>query len=310
MPFDPAALAWMRAHHASIPTAALAGSGGSPSRRRRRLVGDGTLRRVVDGAYLFEGVAETELARCAALCTSRPQLVVAGPTAARIWALRRTPADGLVHVIAPPRSNPCGAEWVRPYRTAMPVDEDIVRRRDGIRVTSPPRTVVDMARHVDEAALLSMIEQVIERGVTPTTLHRVAVRLEARGRPWVRRFLGLLEARTPGAPAESEWERRVHVELLRRDVSGLVRQHQVQLPGHGRVRFDLAIPSVLWALEVDVHPEHRTLDGTAQDNRRDAAAVAAGWVVTRVAERQLTNELGSTMDSVVAAIDRRRAAMR
>ena len=43
--------------------------------------------RVVDGAYAFGGVDADELARCAALCGSRPHLVVAGPTAGRLWGL-------------------------------------------------------------------------------------------------------------------------------------------------------------------------------------------------------------------------------
>lgn len=184
-------------------------------------------------------------------------------------------------------------------------------RADGIRLTSPPRTVVDMTRYVSADDLASIIEQVLERGMaTERSLQRVAERLGAPGRPWVRRFLAALAARGGGAPAESEWERRVHAELQRRGVGGLVRQHAVAVPGYGRVRFDLAIPDLRWALEVDVHPEHRSLEGASRDNRRDAAAEAAGWVVRRVAELQLTNALTQTMDDVVAALERRRSALR
>src|SRR5687768_9726390 len=109
--FDPRVLAWLRAHHATISTDAMraARDGDAPlsQRQRRRRVGDGSLRRLVDGAYLFTGGLEDEVARSAALCTSRPALVLCGPTAARLWELRRAPRDGLVHVIAPPHSNPC-----------------------------------------------------------------------------------------------------------------------------------------------------------------------------------------------------------
>jgi very-short-patch-repair endonuclease len=138
------------------------------------------------------------------------------------------------------------------------------------------------------------------------TLARTALRLQARGRPWVRRFLAVLGARAPGAPAESEWERRVFDALAGRGVAGLERQWHVDLPGYGPARFDIALPVAWWALEIDVHPEHRTVDGAARDNRRDAAAVAVGWAVRRVAEAHLTEEFEATIDSVVAAIAGRR----
>jgi very-short-patch-repair endonuclease len=302
MSVDRAALDWFRDHHATVSnTADLL-----TVDERRRLVTTGVLTRVVRGAYALAGFEEDELTRCAALCAGRSGLVVAGPTAARLWNLRRAPSDGLVQVISPPRSNPCSAPWVRPYRTPTLPDFDIVARPDGIRLTSPPRTVVDMARHLGESDLASMIEDVLARGMCiEATLARTAHRLEARGRPWVRRFLAVLGARAPGAPAESEWERRVFDALVGRGVAGLERQWPVQLPGYGPARFDIAVPVAWWALEIDVHPEHRTVDGAARDNRRDDAAEAAGWAVRRLAEAQLTQEFGATIDSVIAAIARR-----
>ena len=207
-------------------------------------------------------------------------------------------------MIGPPMSNPCRSPWVRTYRTAAPVAEDVVCRPDGIRVTSPPRTVVDMTRYVSEPDLVAMIEHVLEqRMCTESTLRRVADRLDRPGRPWVRRFLGVLVARADDAPAESEWERTVHDRLRRHGVDGLVRQYWVDLPGHGPARFDLAVPAIRWALEVDVHPEHRSLEGAASDNRRDAAADAAGWMVRRVAELQLT----SALDATITPTSRRRS---
>ena len=138
------------------------------------------------------------------------------------------------------------------------------------------------------------------------TLQRVAERLGTPGRPWVRRFLRVLAARTPGAPAESEWERRVFDELTGAGCAGLVRQLEVRLPGYGRARFDMAIPELRWALEIDVHPEHRTPEGTARDNQRDDAADAIGWFVRRVSEVQLVDHFGPTIDAVIASIARRR----
>ena len=310
MSLDRRSLVWLREHHATITTTELE-AGGINRDARRRLVASGVLKRVVDGGYRFTGVDDDEWSRCAALCTSRPHLVVAGPTAGRMWELRRSPRDGLVHVVAPPRSNPCGESWVRVYRTAALPEDDIVVRPDGIRLTSPPRTVVDMTRYVDDVALASVIEHALARRLcTPVTLRRVADRLISPGRLWVGRFVRVLGERTAQAAAESEWEGRVFDDLQRRGVSGLARQVEVVLPGYGKARFDIAIPELRWALEVDVHPEHRTLEGAARDSDRDDAADASGWFVRRIAEVQLVLRFQRTMDAVVESIERRRRAPR
>lgn len=167
-------IAWMKTHHATISSAELQKAGVTRD-QRRALVELGALQRLVDGAYVFAGTEPDELARCAALCSSRPHLVIAGPTAGRIWDLRRTPRDGLVHVIAPPASNPCREPWVRAYRTPLLFDDEVVSRGDGVRLTSPPRTVVDLSRYVDAPSLASVIEHALSRRLcTAATLLRTA----------------------------------------------------------------------------------------------------------------------------------------
>jgi very-short-patch-repair endonuclease len=300
------AVNWMRDHHATISSEALDAVGITTS-QRKRLVADGVVERLVDGSYHFAGVEPDEFARCAALCTSRPQLVICGPTAGRIWDIRRSPRDGLTHVIAPPASQPCREPWVRAYRTALIHDDEIVVRPDGIRLTSPPLTIVDLTRYVSNSALASAIESALHAEIcTEATLYRTAERRNTPGRAWVRRFVRVLAGRAPGHPRESDWERRVVDALVRRGVSDLQCQVRETLAGHGSVRFDMAIPTIRWVLEVDVHPEHRTLEGQANDNRRDRRGRRVGWVVDRVGELELTTTFDATMDDVVTSIELRR----
>ena len=68
----------------------------------------------------------------------------------------------------------------------------------------------------------------------------------------------------------------------------------------------MAIPELRWALEIDVHPEHRTLEGAARDIERDDAADAIGWFVRRVSEVQLVDRFAPTIDAVIESIARRR----
>jgi very-short-patch-repair endonuclease len=297
---------WMRDHHATVSIAFLDAAGIS-STQRRRLVGDGVLERVVHGGYRFAGVDPDELTRCAALCASRPLLIVAGPTAGRIWGIRRSPNDGQVHVIAPPASQPCSESWVRPYRTALIHADEIVVRADGIRLTSPPRTLIDLARFLPDDALASAIEWALSmRMCTVVTLRRLAERLNTPGRPWVRRFLRVLDSRAAGRPRESDWERRVLDALVKRGVNDLESQVTESLAGFRTVRFDLAIPTIRWVLEVDVHPEHRTVEGQASDHRRDRRGRRVGWAIERVGEVELTTDFDGTMDDLVLSITERR----
>lgn len=298
---------WLRAHGGTITNDALEAAGISVT-QRERLVERRILRRVIVGVYQFTGVELDESGRCIALCTGRSDMVIAGPTAARHWGLRRAGNDGLVHAVAPPHSNPCRISWLRVFRTDVLDDTDVVRLPDGRRVTSPPATVVLMARHLPDAAVTSMIDDAIAKGqCTEGTLRRVAERFASPGRPWAARFLRLLDRRRPGRPGDSDPERDVHDLLCERGVEGLVRQWPQWLPDYGPARFDIAIPDLRWALEVDIHPEHRTVEGIARDNRRDAAAAAIGIDVRRVSEGELDDDLEGTLASVMAEIDRRRA---
>lgn len=221
--------------------------------------------------------------------------------------IRRSPTDGLVHVIAPPSSHPCVAPWVRAYRTSLLCDEEIVDRRDGVRVTSPPRTAVDLTRYVGRDAVSLVIEDVLHRGLcTVSSLHRTAERLATPGRPWARRFLAVLQGRCPGPAAASDGERLVFEALVARGVRDVERQVRVELPGYGPARFDIAVRQIKLAIEIDLHPEHATPAGIANDNLRDHCAAAAGWETRRVGERELTEQFNTTIERLIAAIARRR----
>jgi len=299
-------VSWMRHHRATVSSEVLAADGTSLD-QRKRLVRAGVLERVVDGCYGFAGAPQDELVRCAALCTSRPQLVVAGPTAGRLWDIRRSPRDGVVHVLAPPASHPCREPWVRAYRTALIHGDEIVTRPDGIRVTNPPRTLVDLTRFLPDLELRSAIESALNAEMCSVgMLQRTAERLATPGRPWARRFLGVLATRHPGAPAQSEWEAKVVDALVARGIRDLERQVVADVPGLGRVRFDAAVRSLRWAVEIDVHPEHVLSAGVARDKRRDRLTRAVGWQTERVSEDELRDRFDETMRQLVDSVARRR----
>ena len=268
--------------HGVISAAQLRSSGLS-ARSIERLEHVGSIELVIRGAYKSASLELDELGRCSAVCVARATTTIAGPTAGRLWGFRRLPHDQRIHVIAPPASNPAIVNWVVPYRTAAIHPEDVVERPDGIAVTTRQRTAFDLARHLDDDSLLSVIEQAMHDGrLDEQTMRDVALDWISPQRPWVWRYLRALDRRLSGGPAESHPEVVVAAALEAAGIHGLVRQYELKIPGYGPARFDLAVPRLRWAIEVDVHPTHDETVGRARDRRRDAAASIAGWSTRRL----------------------------
>ncbi len=280
---------------------------GLARRQIKRLETVGAIIRIHNGVYRSPSVRLDELARCTAVCLARPRIVIAGPTAGRLWDLRRLPRDQRIHVLAPPASNPCVATWVVPYRTDASHPCDVIERQDGIRVTSRARTALDLARWMDPADLLSVIEQVLHDGrLDEADLLDVVADWISPQRPWASSFLRQLDRRIPGAAAESHPEVRVAEALMRLGVTGLVRQFPIDLPGYGRARFDLAVPALRWSIEIDVHPRHRETEGRVSDHRRDVAARAVGWDTSRLDRDAYEQRFAQSMIELHADFQRRR----
>jgi len=216
---------------------------------------------------------------------------------------RRLPRDERIHVLAPPASHPTIAPWVTPYRTSAFHLDDLVVRADGIIVTSRPRTAFDLARTVGSRDLLSIIEQVMaDGGHDADEMRSVAIDWLSPRRPWARRYLQVLDRRLPGHPAESHLEAVLGDALVAAGVRGLERQFWIDLPGYGPARFDLALPAIRLAIEVDGFPTHRETDGRRRDASRDIAAHQLEWSVTRFEERHVTSELRTTIATIVRQI--------
>jgi very-short-patch-repair endonuclease len=153
---------------------------------------------------------------------------------------------------------------------------------DGIRVTTPVRTLIDMAGRLEEHRLFTVLEDLIRRDlVTP---ERLAARLRAMrtsGRPGGGRLEELLASRGEGRPMESALETLVWPLILRAAVPLPVRQHWIVVGGN-RCRLDFAWPRENVALECDgyaFHGGHRVWNDT---EARLAEFAAVGWRVLPV----------------------------
>ncbi len=265
-----------------------------------RLLANGVLCRAVTGAYRSPSVPWTEVSRCTAICLARPNLVISGSTAGRHWKFRKLPLDRRVHVIGPPRSQPSREPWIVVYRTAAIGPDDVVALSDGRRVTSRMRTVLDLSRTEPDLSIRSMIEQArSDGGHGIDDLVSITDPWRHPQRPWLRDFLGPLAECLPGGAAESHEEMLVGKALIAGGVRGLHRQFALPLSGRSDARFDLAVPALKWAMEVDVFPTHHTNDGIAADARRDDATADLGWITTRIGPAAFGPAFAETIDRLV-----------
>jgi len=283
--------------HGAASTDQLIGAGLS-ARQIEVLTRNGTIIRVMRGAFRSPSVPDTELLRCAAVSLAHPAVAIAGPTAGRLWEFRRLPNDRRVHLLARRSSHPSTvAPWTVTYHTDAVRPDDIVQRPDGIRLTSRARTAMDLTRCRNDDDLRSIIEQALQDGRLATAdMLAVGADFVVRRR-WIRRYLEMVGSRVAGGPAESHAEVVVGEALVDRGVVGLVRQHRLKC-GDRKIRFDLAVPELRWAIEVDVFPTHAETLGARSDEIRDAAVASMGWRVSRITRSDYEQRLTSVLDDL------------
>jgi hypothetical protein len=270
---------WCAAHYGIITADQLAERGVSRS-ARRRLADRGLLVAVAKGVYRLASTPDSSAARALAACLAHPDGFVTGVTAGRMLGLRRMGRDLRVHLCTPH-----GLEIDQPdlvlRQSTMIDDTDWRQRHDGIVLASPPRLAFDLARDLTDAAHASVVEQMIDtRLCSLGALARIADRLVHPNRPGSKRFVRTLSQRLPGVAMQSDDEVRLARLLVQRGIP-IETQHTLVLPGV-TMRVDLAVPSVRWGIEIDLHPAHLLLEGTSADKRRDRRAHQIDWQIERV----------------------------
>jgi very-short-patch-repair endonuclease len=166
-----------------------------------------------------------------------------------------------------------------------------VRLREGLRVTSPARTLLDLAaaqsRELDRAVEQALISDL----VTPAQL---AAELSPR-RPGVARLRAALQ--TEPSLTRSEAERRL-LALLRR--AGLPRPRtNVRV---GRHEVDLLWATERLVVEVDGFAFHSGRAAFERDRLRDADLQLAGYRVFRITWRELAGQPEAVVARIAGAL--------
>jgi hypothetical protein len=146
-----------------------------------------------------------------------------------------------------------------------------------MRVTTPTRTIIDLAAVVDARSLRAAFESA--RRMRLTTVEHVARRFAAisgRGLPGGAALRRLLAQLDPSQPAGSPLEVVVAELLSSSDLPRPVAQHPVKVGGR-RYRLDFAWPEQRVALECDGRLRHFEDSDFQNDRARWSSLAIDGW---------------------------------
>lgn len=271
---------------------------GVPSSTLDRMVESGVLDRVRRGVYALPGVDDAHLTMLHVAC--RKLGAVASHMSAA--AIHRLDAPHYVKpTVSVPRRRTKDLLGVTVHQLTDLTDDHIEVIR-GLPVTTPERTVIDLAAVISEKRLEALVDNGLAgRRLDLSRLSDLHAELGRRGKPGTVRMRTILSPRSPGYRApDSELERRL-LDLIRdADLPEPDRQFRPEWlrPSNGRV--DLAYPERRLAIEGDSRRWHTLVNSFEIDRLRDNAAQLAGWRILRFTWTEITE----APDRVAATIAR------
>ena len=262
-----------------IVTAPMAADAGVSERALRRRAVEENWPRLHHGVWALPGSPDTPLRDCAAaLAAAGPQALVARRSAAWLWELRPN-APVRPEVLVANDDGPVRRAGLVALRTRTLTPEDAVLR-EGMAVTTPARTLADMARVSSQERLLEMVVTARQSGLVqlPELAAQVGGMSGSPGIQRLRRAVELLD----GERVDSLLERELRRGL---GAAGFPKPDPEPLwlgTGPGRVQIDIAWPDRRVGIEVDGFAHHHTAEDLARDHRKNNVLAAAGWVVLRI----------------------------
>lgn len=303
-PWRPALDHWFQTHLGVISTSQLTGLGCS-TRTVHRMVARGELVVARHGVYRSSQFPVSREQQLVALCASNPNLLIAFTSAGLLWGCRKI-VDHRLHVLAPHGVSPeLSGVVVHRCRRIDPVD--IVERPDGIRLTSPPRTLFDSADMLGLSAARSVLEQMLhERRFTFGTMVDTYQRLAHPNRPGSRTMLDVITSRPKWRTAlQSDLELRVLEEFERQGLPPAVTQCPVHLPTGRTIHLDFGWPQWKVGVEVDDPAWHAGSEERHRDAHRDRKATTVGWNVPRITKIDVNGALADAVSDVAIILHRR-----
>lgn len=266
------------ARHGLVTRQEALGGGASASMVQRWLTA-GRLERVGSSVYRVAGAPPTwEQHLLAAVLACGSGAIASHRSAARVWGM----GDADVLEVTVPAARAPSPPGVALHRSSDLDDADRVRR-NGVPVTTPMRTLVDLGAVLPAYEVEDALDAALERRlVTVAGVERALARCARRGRNGAGVLRHVLTTRALGAaPADSRLEPRMARLLVHHDLPSAAFQHVVRRNGRFVARVDFAYPDLRLALEVDGFGSHSSPRALQSDLDRQNALVELGWTVLR-----------------------------
>jgi very-short-patch-repair endonuclease len=260
---------------------------GLTRRQVERRVEAGWLHRVFRGVYSVGHPATSVEARemAAVLACGRSALLSHWTASARWKLLRPVPA---IHVSA---SNDRRVPGIRTYLVTLHPDDRT--KRDGISITSVPRTLLDIAGVAEQRTLRRAVNQAERTGwLNHKAVHELLERNARRkGTKQLRAAIASVNPATRRSRSDLE------VAFL-----DLCAKHNLPTPvANGKINgieVDFHWPGTNLIVELDSYEYHRTPQEFENDRRRDAYLKKCGYEVLRVGEGWLEDDPAEVAETV------------
>ena len=173
-------------------------------------------------------------------------------------------------------------------------------RVNGIPLTTPGRTLMDLAPSLPETVLEDALDDVLRRKLAAARPLLARVReARKRGRPGLSVLERLLEERVGRRVSGSTKENDVRRFFRIAGLPPAVPQHIVRSAcGEFVAQVDFAYPEVKLAIEFDGYEKHASRKQWEADRIRQNRMVALGWYPIRVTDRQLKDIPKDVVDTI------------
>jgi hypothetical protein len=205
------------------------------------------------------------------------------------------PSGSRVHVAVPSRAGRARRAGIAVHRP-MALDAEDVTTHDGLPLTTPTRTLVDLAATVRRRELRRALAEAerLRLPIDPQAIDRLATRPGAR-----RLQAALADLRVADGWTRSELEREFlrlaeRAGLPQPAVNTVVAGHEVDFAWHR--------PAPL-VVETDGHAFHHTRQAFEDDHARTVALRLAGYDVLRVTHRQVVRDPDTVIKALRQALE-------
>jgi len=243
--------------------------------------------RVLPGVYCLKGTRLTWHGMLMAACLWA-EGVVSHRSASLLWGLEGV-NDRLIEITTTTRRE--SVPGVLVHRVGA--EEDLrIMRYQGLCVTDPTRTLINLAGVVDDITLQAALDSALrQRRTYPRLLLRCLDETSTQGRKGASLLRALVvERATGGRPTDSPLEIEAEKFLSRNGIHPAERQHWVSNSRGERRRLDFAWPELKIGIEVDSRRWHEGFSAMEADVARSNFYVDAGWQVLRLTRRGMRRE--------------------